>query len=285
MFNYKMRSSHTGNNKSARAESREPREEILKGGLDSACQQTNLLVFNKKEFKLKGSLSMYSNTTINKLRVKVFVDESTQRAKEKYQALVSATHRILSKFPNAFDGLPAIEIYFGSDIGAEACWSPDSSAGTPYLILGDRTLFRTNKKIAGQDDLWGMGALGPRGVADQMYDKKRLNKTSPIRWFSEIMGVYSASKYEEKVTAVIIHELGHIIHGCNPLSLTTFWKNKKIGARLVSSRIAEQVSSYTQGNNHNEFVAEVFTGIACGKLYSPEVIDLYEMYGGPRPSY
>lgn len=126
-----------------------------------------------------------------------------------------------------------------------------------------------------------MGQRGPRGVADQMYDTKRRSRLSPSRWLSELSGKYADSKYHEKATAVITHELGHIIHGCKNVSRNTFWENKRVGAPLVPLNIAINVSSYTYNNNFNEFVAEVFTGLICGKNYPREVIDLYNELHGP----
>jgi hypothetical protein len=154
--------------------------------------------------------------------------------------------------------------------------------GSPYLILGDRTLFLTNRKIAGQSALSGMGQLGPRGIADQMYDTKRLSRFYPSRWLSELSGKYATSKHAEKATSIIIHELGHIIHACSNISRNTFWKNKKMGSTLLPYNISTQVSSYTHANNYNEFVAEVFTGLICGKSYSHEVISLYKEYHSPH---
>lgn len=66
----------------------------------------------------------------------IITDESKQRINEKYDALVYALKQISMRCPNAFSGLPVVEIIFGACYGAEAFWIPDASGGRPFIFFG-----------------------------------------------------------------------------------------------------------------------------------------------------
>jgi len=97
-----------------------------------------------------GDCTEYLNVRIAGLDVRIFVDGKAQRIDDKYEALVNALKKISLRCTDAFNELPVVAIYFTAETGAEACWYPESPDGTPYLILGDRTLFRVNKIIPGR---------------------------------------------------------------------------------------------------------------------------------------
>lgn len=221
------------------------------------------------------------NECIAGQHLRILVDGKAQRFDDKYEALIHALKKISARCPNAFGGLPVIDIYFTAEIGAEARWHPESPNGIPYLVLGDRTLFKVNKVLSGQDLVSGMGHYGPRGVADQLYDTRRIAKLSPLRWRAEFYGTYARAKQLEKAIAIIIHEFAHIIHGCRHGSKDSFWRYKRIDAPLTPYILSTQVSSYTHANNYNEFVAEVFAGCISGLKYSDTVMSLYRKCNGP----
>jgi hypothetical protein len=124
------------------------------------------------------------------------------------------------------------------------------------------------------------GGIGQdRGVADQRYDAMRKPLVSPARL---IMGkdAYQAAKVSAKATAVIEHEIGHLLHEANDPQ--RYWAFKK-GVRndLVKGEVdsAMKVSQYAT-RNKLEFVAEVFTGRMFGTIYPPDVLSLYRDSGG-----
>jgi hypothetical protein len=231
---------------------------------------------------LSGELTYLPRESMHGLDVQIIKDSSVQRFDEKYEALREATRMIAEKFPRAFAHVPVLNVYMGKNLGAEAFWSPEGVDGSPGLLLGDTHLFRVNPLRRGQDPIFGMGLLAARGVADQLYDDRRRSKLSPRRWVSELRGDYRNSKTSAKVTAVVTHELGHVIHAHHSSSSKQlFWKNRLMSARLVPFDISSKVSSYTHANNYCEFVAEVFVGLVHGKSYSDDVMNDYQNYGGP----
>lgn len=218
---------------------------------------------------------------ICKLSVLISADHSAQRYEEKYTALRSAIELVSRR---ALEALKTLEgqnfpVFFGAEVKCEACWEPEGPGGNVCLFLGDRMMFQVNRVELGQSRLSGYGVGGPRGVADQVYDDHRKWKLNPARWALAIRNRYQASKVSAKATAVVVHELGHILH--ERLSPAKFWENKKVGAPGVRVDLATQVSSYLYNNNYDEFVAEVFTGLIHGKTYSEDVMREYVAQGGP----
>ncbi|WP_340610149.1 hypothetical protein [Xenorhabdus bharatensis] len=134
----------------------------------------------------------------------------------------------------------------------------------------------TNKREAS-------GKSGPRGIADMMYDKMKSSHKSPL---GPVLAI--------KVVASIVHEIGHILHAQSDKSESNlFWESKRSNSinsqskeirekHIIHAKIAENVSSYVQGNNSTEFVAEVFTGLIYGKKYNDEVLMHYKYYNGPE---
>jgi hypothetical protein len=74
------------------------------------------------------------------------------------------------------------------------------------------------------------------------------------------------------------HELTHGAHFyASPL---TYRAARFFPSEDAQMRIARRVSRYATANPH-EFVAEVGSGLLSGRHYDPEVMALYEHFGGP----
>lgn len=228
---------------------------------------------------LKGTRITLPPEAISGLTLNIVLDSSNQNHDDKYAALRSAVERVSTKVPNAFQGLANLDVYFGGEVKCEACWNPEGPGGSLSLFLGDRMMFGANPLLKGQNPVFGMGQKGARGVADQIYDSKSKSPLDPSRWLLAMRNSYQASRASAKATAVVVHELGHIIH--ERRSPESFWNNKKTSAGVVPADLAAAVSSYLVNNNYDEFVAEVFTGLVHGKRYPPNVMEAYQRQGGP----
>ena len=88
-----------------------------------------------------------------------------------------------------------------------------------------------------------------------------------------VHGLGSTSKY---VAAVCVHEIGHILHEMADEAF--FWS--AAANALTPGPLGGQVSMYA-GNNVKEFVAEVFTGLIFGDVFSLAVMQAYRGYSGP----
>jgi hypothetical protein len=252
---------------------------------------------------LVGPLTTEPAQVRHGLKIVVTVDSSTQDLQEKRAALNNALGQIHQRFPGAFNGLPELPVYLGKAVRCEAAWEPEQPGGMAALFLG-RSMFSVNR-LAGkggapatpeaeaststaptspftQDTVgvWGDGKGGPRGVSDQVYDSQRKSRLNPTRMKLAAQGHYQKSKSNAKATAVVVHELGHLIHAHR--SPDSFWANRIMGTPSVPVNIGGEVSNYAMRRNPDEFVAEVFTGLVYGKTYSAEVMAEYDRLGGPR---
>lgn len=87
---------------------------------------------------------------------------------------------------------------------------------------------------------------------------------------------------------IVLHELGHVNHHNALLKesaagVTLPFAPKTLGGSITPTEryVAAKVSRY--GSSHRaEFVAETFVGLATGKTYPPEVMDLYAKLYGPQ---
>ncbi len=112
-----------------------------------------------------------------------------------------------------------------------------------------------------------------RGVADQAYDKKRMSTLNPNRWWLG-ESKYQQRKVSAKMTTVVVHEIGHILHEREHRA--SFWTHKTTWGdegRPPSTQ-ASKVSQYAT-KSKLEYVAEVFTGLVMGIHYDQDVIDVY----------
>jgi len=233
------------------------------------------------------------------LCVMVTIDDSVQDVEGKLSALRRGLDLVGANVPMAFVGMPPLQVFLGKDVACAACWQPERRGGATSLFLGDRSMFSTNRVAReelefalgkrrastaqmppGDVVVWGYGEEGKRGVADQIYDDKRKSRLDPSRLLLAMQGKYDSTKIDAKAAAMVVHELGHLIHELN--APDQFWYDKSTGSPRVPASIANCVSSYAHNNNYCEFVAEVFTGLVHGRAYPPEVLVEYARHGGPR---
>ena len=175
--------------------------------------------------------------------------------------------------------LPSLTLYLGAKCRCIAYMGESGGNRDYILFLGDQMLSKTplamTEKASGVKGGYG---TADRGVADQRYDAKRKSVLNPTRW---VMGEkdYQAAKVQAKAIAVIVHEMGHILHERG--GDTMFWKLKTTWGDegRPPANLAVQVSQYAT-KSQLEFVAEVFTGRVYGKHYAPAVMTQYAAYGG-----
>ncbi len=234
------------------------------------------------------------------VKVKLFVDSSEHNVAGKKKAIHDAFEILQSKCPTALDSLQSMDelpIYLGKGLPCEVVRTPDKPGGKPTLYLGDKAkafdrnnvdplqLNAVKRDVAlklgdkpltkGTARVWAYGENGVRGVADQVYDDNRKFRVHPQR-IAQGETKYQASKLDAKAAAVVIHELGHIIH--ERMGGQGFWDSRNSDT-LVSAGVAQQVSSYTQSKmSPTELVAEVFTGLVHGKKYPQDVMSEYAKY-------
>jgi hypothetical protein len=226
--------------------------------------------------------------TVCGVLLQVRVARASKHANEGLAAIKSALQAIERSMPGILRTIGRLNVTIGDDLVTQLRWHPDERTGTPTLHLGMSNALRANPVAPQQGDLgfpssmlgiWGQGRHGMRGVADQVYDQRRLAGSSASRWLKELAGTYRTSKSHAKATAVAIHEIGHLLHALK--SPDHYWNNRRHASLPVDSRIAGEVSNYALQGNPDEFVAEVFVGMVLGHAYSSNVKAVYEALGGP----
>ncbi|MBO7059516.1 MAG: hypothetical protein J6W54_00225 [Fibrobacter sp.] len=95
---------------------------------------------------------------------------------------------------------------------------------------------------------------------------------------------YSGDDKTKFGSAVIMHELGHVLH---EKSSVNFFKQKQtplIDGHTDRINSAKKVSLYVCKGEQSEaeFVAEVFTGLSNGLCFDEDVVSLYWQFNGPR---
>lgn len=125
---------------------------------------------------------------------------------------------------------------------------------------------------------WSGGkATGREGVAGQVYDGTQI-------WFGN-------PKQKAQGVAIVVHELGHVLHEISAPDI--FWSNKTLKTGAVGNPnpsvwggAAVKVSQYSAVGQMTclEFVAEAFAGAVMGKKYDAEVKKAYAACGGPETS-
>lgn len=115
---------------------------------------------------------------------------------------------------------------------------------------------------------------GFRGVADQVGDKAKSKFSRKNSLEAKQAGSYAFA------VAVVIHEIGHILHeNSNP---SEFW-SQKVNNLPTNPEFSNRVSEYASINTL-EYVAETFTGKVTGQKYSSPISNFYEILGGPSPA-
>lgn len=83
----------------------------------------------------------------------------------------------------------------------------------------------------------------------------------------------------------VVHEMGHLQHAKNAPKMYQNTAAARVfsdGFSNLSPKAQAQVSNYGR-TKMEEFVAETFAGMALGREYDKEVVDLYDKLGGKRP--
>jgi len=80
-------------------------------------------------------------------------------------------------------------------------------------------------------------------------------------------------------TRVTLHELGHMFHAHN-VGRTRFYTDDRMKAK--NPGIGVQVSGYAHQNICKEIIAESFLGMMIGRNYGQDVLQYYQVNGGPR---
>ncbi len=182
--------------------------------------------------------------------------------------------RAIKTLVRAGHALPALDFYLCSDqtIPNVAMKTYVGGNPTPVIFLGPK-MWSKNPMTRGTDSMivGGSNPLGPRGVADQVYD-------GTTRFFGN-------PKQKAQGETIVIHELGHVLHEINAPGI--FWEEQQAAEQQKPSpngtgwqNQSVDVSAYA-GRNALEFVAEVFTGRIVGKTYPASVMNVYNALGGP----
>lgn len=136
-------------------------------------------------------------------------------------------------------------------------------------------------RIEGQ---YGRRAENVPALYDVDKQKIYLNETHPY-W--QDPDAYTAKKFSEgwlsssSRTHIIDHEVGHALH-VQTLDPKEF--DKVYDARFTDAQkslVRAHVSGYA-ATLPVEFVAETYAGVKAGKVYPPEIHELYRKMGGPR---
>ena len=179
--------------------------------------------------------------------------------------------------------LPALNLYLGAPCRCIAYLGENGGNRSYSMFLGDQMLVKTAVAMSEKDSkVKGGYGVAERGVADQAYDKQRMSPMNPARWIKGEQA-YKEAKLHAKAVAVIVHEIGHLLHESNDSA--KFWalKREKNVEGAANDRppadLAVQVSQYAT-KSKLEYTAEVFTGLIYGQHYTPAVMAKYVEYGG-----
>lgn len=219
-----------------------------------------------------GSMSFvyktYQRTGGRLVSVQIGTERADGQSKLKLEAIDKALRAIVAK---GFE-LPDLTFYCTSAEGVPCVAYMGDLGGNPAytIFMGPKTgQHNPQAKLAAGALQGGYGdkTKGPRGVADQVYDGTQ-------RWFGN-------PKMHAHATAVVIHELGHVLHDVQ--SAAQFWDFKLGRDPGGYKELAVSVSHYAM-NNALEFVAETFAGVMSGKRYTGTGMTAYANVGGPRPA-
>lgn len=191
---------------------------------------------------------------------------------DKYKALkVSATAAAVKRVQDAGFAMPNGITFICTDDSGVRCimFSTDAHGAQAYRIYVGPQAVLQNKAQPHTKDVYagGMGMAGDRGLAHHIYDEKKSFFGSPGR--------------TAMAEAVVVHELGHLLH--EYMGSDAFWCEKKSGSGIDTTglvAVATRVSHYAN-KGPLEFVAEVFTARIYGKPVPPEAITWYTALDGP----
>ena len=188
-------------------------------------------------------------------------------AKLKVSAVKDAVTRVQSR---GFTVPNGISFICTDDAGVRCImFSSDAHGNRSYRIYIGPQAVQQNKAQPHTKSVYagGMGVAGDRGVAHHIYDEKKSFFGNPGR--------------TAMAEAVVVHELGHLLHenqGSN-----AFWCEKKSGSGIDTQglvAVATQVSHYAN-KGPLEFVAEVFTARIYKKPVPSAVQPWYIALDGP----
>jgi hypothetical protein len=208
--------------------------------------------------------------------ITVRADPADTNAQAKLEAVTDALSLVEQKTHLHLDSL---RLYLGPNVRCIAYMGEAAADRTYVLFLGDQMTAKTAVALSEKaSQIKGGFGSAERGVADQAYDKKRMSTLNPGRWWLG-ESKYQQRKVSAKMTTVVVHEIGHILHEREQSA--SFWTHKTTWGdegRPPSTQ-ASKVSQYAT-KSKLEYVAEVFTGLVMGIHYPQDVIDVYLQLGG-----
>ena len=222
-----------------------------------------------QHYNAKVKATTAESFTIGGVRGVIFCEQDNELKDLHRNSIRTAIEDIV----RAERALPSLNFYLTSnDVPNVAMKTYKDNEPDPVIFLGPK-MWSKNPQLKGQSVAipGGLGTSGPRGIANQCYDGTTAFFGNP--------------KQKAQGTAIVIHELGHILHEIrNPGIFWEIQAQTEKGLAITSApRWAAQavkVSHYGT-NNCLEFVAETFTGIPCGKTYDEGVMTAYGSAGGP----
>jgi len=208
--------------------------------------------------------------------ITVRADPADTNAAAKLQSLTDALSLVEQKTHLHLD---ALRLYLGINVRCIAYMGESADDRSYVLFLGDQMTTKTPVTLSEKaSQIKGGFGSAERGVADQAYDKTRMSTLNPKRWWLG-EAKYQQAKVTAKMTTVVVHELGHILHEREHSE--SFWTHKTTWGDegRPPAQQASKVSQYAT-KSKLEYVAEVFTGLIMGIHYPQDVIDVYLQLGG-----
>lgn len=188
--------------------------------------------------KIQGELK-YSTVKVGNLNVNYAVEKGDKLSSKKITAMKNAIKKVDALGFDLPDHMNFI--ISQSEQVRNVAFLGDQDGGRKITVFLGPKLFQVND-----------GRLGPKGVADD--------------------------EGSGKPEAVIIHELGHVLHEL--LDPAGFWAMKDPKAPQAPPLASADVTAYSR-TNKLEYIAEVFTGVVVKNKYPKAVFDEYKQLGGP----
>jgi hypothetical protein len=216
-----------------------------------------------------GYDSNWTTTTVavGACTITVKADKRDKHRKLKKTSVIKAVGRVQGK---GF-AVPNFEVRLSGKSGVRCITYKSDAQGNdpPVMYLGSQ-ITGTNKASPHNKGIveGDMGTKGDRGVAHRLYDENKQFFGNP--------GLTAQAE------AVVVHELGHILHEAQ--SSANFWR-EKISSKSIANvngmaAAASGISQYAL-KGPLEFVAEVFTALVYGRTVSANSLRWYITLGGP----